>query len=73
MVEKSVPGFCMEVKDALKKTMDIQAEDELLLKSGKEIRKELKKRIIKIQKERLVEMLNETKADRVLLNNFQFN
>ena len=63
----------MEVKDALKKTMDIQAEDELLLKSGKEIRKELKKRIIKIQKERLVEMLNETKADRVLLNNFQFN
>ena len=54
--------------------MNVNEDDEILRKDGKEIRKELKKQIVKIQKERLVEkMLGESKADRVLLNNFKFD
>ena len=73
MMEKNVPGFCTELKEALE-IMDVNEDDEILGKDGKEIRKELKKQIIKIQKERLVEkMMCESKADRVLINNFKFD
>ena len=73
MMEKNVPGFCVELREALE-IMNVNEDDEILRKDGKEIRKELKKQIVKIQKERLVEkMLGESKADRVLLNNFKFD
>ena len=73
MMELNVPGFCVETKEALR-IMDLDEGNELLQKSGKEMRQELKKKIIMIQRERLVEkMLSESKSDRVLLNDFQFD
>ena len=73
MMKRNVPGFCIEVKEALK-IMDLDENSELLLKNGEKIREELKKKIISIQKERLVEnMLQESKSDRLLLHNFHFD
>ena len=73
MMKKNVPGFCVELKEALR-IMDLNEESELLLHDGKKIRKELKKKIVRIQKERLVvKMLSESKSNRLLLNNFKFD
>ena len=73
MINNKVPGFCTELDEALN-IMGLEAEDELLKKSGIEIRASLKKKIIEMQKERLVQkMMTESKADRVLLNGFNFN
>ena len=73
MMEKNVPGFCVEVKEALK-IMELNENSELLLQNCEKIREVLKKKIICIQKERLVEnMLQESKSDRLLLYNFQFD
>ena len=72
-MEKKVPGFCVEVLEALK-IFGLQEDSEELLKEGKELRKFLKIRIIQIQNDRLVEqMLKESKTDRLLLNNFHFD
>ena len=72
-MEKNVPGFCVEVKEALK-IMELNENSELLLQNCDKIREELKKKIICIQKERLVEnMLQESESDRLLLYNFQFD
>ena len=73
MMELNVPGFCVEAKKALQ-VFDLDEESELLLKSGKVIREGLKKKIVGIQRERLVEkMLSESKSDRILLHNFHFD
>ena len=73
MIQNKVPGFCSELDEALDK-MGLKADDELLKKSGAEIRCSLKKKIIVMQKERLVQkMMTESKADRILLNGFNFD
>jgi hypothetical protein len=70
---KNVPGFCTEVKEAMK-MLNVAEDDQLLKQDGKKIRKELKKKVINLQKEKLVEkMLGESKCDRVLMHNFEFN
>ena len=73
MMKKNVPGFCVELKEALQ-IMNLNERSELLLKDGKKIREALKKKIVLIQKERLVEkMMSESKSDGILLNNFKFD
>ena len=73
MQKKDVPGFCVELKEAIA-ALGISDDAELLMKDGKEIRKELKKVIIEMQKQRLIKkMICESKADSVLLNNFVFD
>ena len=54
--------------------MDLQADDAILKRNRMDIRNALKKKIIVIQKERLVQkMLTESKADRILLTGFCFD
>ena len=54
--------------------MNVAEDDQLLMQDGKKIRKELKKKVIDLHKEKLVEkMLDESKCDRVLMHNFEFN
>ena len=73
MIQNKVPGFCTELDEALD-VMDLQADDALLKRSRMDIRNTLKKKIIAIQKERLLQkMLTESKADRILLNGFNFD
>ena len=73
MMENKVPGFCLEVIEALK-VMGLNEDSEELLKEGKELRQVLKSKIIEIQRERLVDqMLKESKCDRLLLHKFQFD
>ena len=73
MLQNKVPGFCSELDKALE-IMDVHAEDALLKKKRQEIRCSLKKKIIEIQKCRLMQkMMLESKADRILLNGFNFD
>ena len=73
MRQNKVPGFCSELDEALK-IMGVHADDELLKKERQEIRCSLKKKIVEIQKCRLVQkMMIESKADRILLNGFNFD
>ena len=73
MLVKNVPGLCVEVKEAME-MLEIDKNCDLLKMEGKEIRKQLKKKVVKIQKERIVgKMLEESKADRILLNKFEFD
>jgi len=53
MQKKDVPGFCVDLKEAIA-ALGISDDAELLMKDGKEIRKELKKVIIEMQKQRLI-------------------
>ena len=63
----------MEVIKALE-VMGLDEDSEELLKEGKELRQLLKSKIVDIQRERLVEqMLKESKCDRLLLHNFDFD
>ena len=73
MMDKKVPGFCVEVLDALK-VFGLNEKSAELLKEGKELREMLKSKIIQIQKERLVgQMLKESKTDQLLLHGFHFD
>ena len=73
MMEKNVPGFCVEVKQALD-VFNLNEDSAELLKDGKELRLLLKRKIVQIQSERLVEqMLKESKTDQLLLHGFQFD
>ena len=73
MMENKVPGFCLEVIKSLE-VMGLSEDSEELLKEGKELRQLLKSKIVDIQRERLVElMLKESKCDRLLLHNFDFD
>ena len=73
MIENQVPGFCTELDESLK-VMGLHADDVLLKKRRELIRTTLKKKIIQIQSDRLVQkMWVETKGDRILLNGFKFN
>ena len=73
MIHNKVPGFCSELHEALE-IMGLKADDDVLKKCGMEIRCHLKEKIIEMQKERLVQkMMVESKADRVLLNGFNFD
>ena len=73
MMENKVPGFCVEVLQALE-ILGLKEDSEVLMKEGHEMRQLLKSKIVEIQSERLVEMmLNESKCDRLLLHNFQFD
>ena len=73
MMEKKVPGFCVEVSTALQ-TFGLNMDSEELLNDGGKLRETLKSKIIKIQNDRLVvKMLSESKSDRLLLHNFDFN
>ena len=71
MYEKNVPGFCTELKEALKIFgLQIKLPDE---DQGK-MRSELKRKMIELQEERLFkQMICESKANQILLSNFQFN
>ena len=73
MIQNKVPVFCSELDETLE-LMGLKADDDLLKKSGTEIRCSLKKKIIEIQKNRLVQkMMIESKTDRILLNGFNFD
>ena len=73
MHEKNVPGFCQDLAHALL-MFGLDKDDEILAKEGKEIRKIIKRKIIKIQADKLAKkMLEESKTDSLLLNDFCFN
>ena len=82
MVEKNVPGFCTELKEAMT-ILEVDEKSELLKEQGKEIRTETIKKESDwgTEKEncgendgRIVErMMVKSKADRILLNYFVFN
>ena len=73
MMEMKVPGFCVEVCNALQ-IMGLNEDSEELTKDGNELRKVLKQKIVRIQEIRLAEqMLKESKCDSLLLHNFKFD
>ena len=73
MMEKKVPGFCVEVLEALQ-IFGLNYSSIEEFEDGRELREMLKKKIIQIQKERLVaEMMADSKTDRLLLHNFHFD
>ena len=73
MMKNKVPGFCLEVLEALK-VMGLDEDSEELHREGKHLRQFLKMKIVGIQRERLVgQMITESKSDRLLLHNFRFD
>ena len=73
MMKNKVPGFCTEVMECLD-VMELNVNSEVLLKESDEMRQVMKTRIINIQRKRLAEqMLLESKCDRLLLYQFDFD
>ena len=73
MLEKKVLGFCVELIAALK-TFGLTVDSLENFEDGKGLRELLKKKIIQLQNDRLVEeMMAESKTDRLLLHNFHFD
>ena len=73
MLVKKIPGFCVDLIDSMTK-FNLQEGDEILEKDGKQIRKHLKKEIVAMQSQKLGKnMLLESKCDRLLLNDFNFD
>ena len=73
MMDKKVPGFCLEFFEALE-VFGMNLDSEELLKDGQELRELLKLKIIQIQSDRIAkQMLEDSKTDRLLLNKFYFD
>ena len=71
LMVKNVHGFCQEVKEAIK-LLKVDCFDELV--KVKDIRKHLKKKLIKIQGNEIMRRMTlGSKTDELLLNNFQYN
>ena len=70
MMEKNVPGFCTELKEAC----EILGVEFAELLDKNEIRPYLKEKVIEIQKKQLLnQMVMSSKTDKVLLRGFDFN
>ena len=69
-LEKEVKGFCSELRDACS-VLGVQLED---IRGEHDIRGVMKKRIIEIQKQQLLEkMMLGSKMDRILMSGFKYD